>query len=78
VTALNALKGGEEFNASLNQKGWTVQNVMTGDDLADRSLTTLEVMSVMGSSFWIADLEDEKVAGKKQARARAKDHKKVV
>ena len=58
--------------------GWTVQNADSGENLADRRLTTQEVMSVVGSAFWIADFEDEKAQAKGRMKARAKDFKQVL
>jgi hypothetical protein len=55
-----------------------MQNADTGDDLAERRLTTQEVMSVVGSAFWIADLEDEKAQATGRMKARAKDFLQVL
>jgi hypothetical protein len=76
--ALSAMKGGEVFDVQLFQRGWSLVGQISGDSLVGRHLTTDEVMSVVGSSFWIVELEDERTQEKDRVKARARDSKQVL
>jgi hypothetical protein len=76
--ALSAMKGGEVFDVQLSQRGWSLVGQISGDSLVGRHLTTDEVMSVVGSSFWIVELEAERTLEADRVKARARDSKEVT